>query len=131
MSDSIPQVIYHLRQSITSGRWGYRPGDVKNGCTLLDSETLEPVDKEISQSMKPYTFNDIPDELVDTAPDGISLSVDFVDMSRAEFLQAFEEQYGKAPAKTLVFQGGVDEESGEPIMLVPSDAQSQRLCLSL
>ena len=119
MSEIIPQVIYHLRQSITSGRWGYRPGDVKNGCHLLDSETLEPVDQEIGQSMKPYTFNDIPDELVDSAPDGISLSVDFVDMTRSEFLQAFEDQYGKAPSPTLVFQGGVDEDSGEPLMLVP------------
>ena len=107
------QVIYHLRKSL-SGRWGYRPGSFLRGLLIEDAESGSAIHTDASADMGAYTITDIPESLEDTAPDGVSLPDDFVDMSHAEFVQAYTDKYGDAPLKTIVFAGDLDD-NGAPL----------------
>jgi len=41
----------------------------------------------------------------DSIPDGISLEIDFMDMTKTEFVEAFTDKYGYAPPAKMLYLG--------------------------
>jgi hypothetical protein len=108
MDYSSQPVTFTLGQSST-GRWGYRSGNTKLGVVFTDSES-----GEVKELPKAVTYRLGADTRGDeTIPDGISLDIEFADMSYSDFVEAFTEAYGYAPPKKMNYLG-VDAE-GEHI----------------
>ena len=92
-------VTYSLQRSST-GRWGYRPGQFTRGLTFVDSETGS---EQTIEDAGIYKFADDSTSLA--LPDGVSLSIDYIDMNREDFIEAYTQAEGHAPPKALLFHG--------------------------
>jgi hypothetical protein len=98
MNDS-QTVTYSLQRSST-GRWGYRPGQFIKGLTFVDSESGGPRNVPDASIYKFADDTDIAD-----LPDGVALSIDYIDMSKDDFIEAFTADNGFAPPKAMLYDG--------------------------
>tara|TARA_R110002020_G_C15985535_1_gene748843 strand:+ start:205 stop:582 length:378 start_codon:yes stop_codon:yes gene_type:complete len=95
------EVVYKLQQS-SNGRWGYRPNIGTRGLILADRATGESLQDDAMSEAFQYSFSaGIPDELVGVVPDGVSLSIDFLELDQSEFLEAFHDAHGAYPCATI------------------------------
>ena len=95
------EVVYKLQQS-SNGRWGYRPNIGTRGLVLADRATGEQLQADAMAAAFQYSFSaGIPDDLVGVVPDGISLSIDFLELDQSEFLEAFNDAHGVYPCATM------------------------------
>jgi hypothetical protein len=101
--------IFTLGQSST-GRWGYRSGNTKRGLSFVDAETGAV--KELPKATT-YKLSNVDTRGDDLIPDGISLEIEYADMTHAEFVEAFTDNEGYAPPSRMLYYG-IDEETGEP-----------------
>ena len=92
-------VTYSLQRSST-GRWGYRPGQFTRGLTFVDSESGS---EQTIEDAGIYKFADDSTSL--DLPDGVSLSIDYIDMNRDDFIEAYASTEGHEPPKALLFHG--------------------------
>jgi len=100
MDYSSNPVQFFLGQSST-GRWGYRSGNTSKGMVFTDSESGEV--KELPDAVTYKRGADTRGD--DSIPDGISLEIDFMDMTKTEFVEAFTDKYGYAPPAKMLYLG--------------------------